>query len=746
MRSALSEPGIVSFDEFEAHLRTRELLRRGSRVRLPDQSFALLAVLLECPGELVAREEIAKRLWPGDTFVDFDHGLNNAVNRLREALGDSADAPRFIETLPRRGYRFIAKTNGSGSVEAAGTSKIPNAGTTFVGNSTDANLEGSVGQPGRRSYRWMIRTIPAIAALAVVLAIQLVRTTHPPSRRTFVLPPEGSTFNLVGDSGGSVALSADGRKLAFVAVDAKARSRIWVRELSKLNADPIEGTEGASFPFWSPDGRWLGFFADGKLKKINPEEGPAITLCDSTFGRGWSWSRSGVIIFAPASHGGIFRIPDSGGVPVAVTKVDTSIHTTHRWPKFLPDGEHFIYLAANHFSDASHNGIYRSSLDDQKTEFLVATDADATYESGYLFYLRKDDLLAQRFDASRGRLEGEPRPTVERVLYDPTIWKAVFDASNNGLMAYQLGVKSIGTQLKWFDRAGKEIGVLGDPGFYWNPRLSRDGRKLAFGRAKPSAGYSDVWVYDIVSGIKSRITLDEFDYGYPLLIQNDTQVIFDGKRQHYNLYVSDSTGSQKPRLVLDIGIDSWPVDISPDGRFLIFAQGNAIGQGKSQLRVYAMNGKTAPYRLLEGDAVERGAVFSPDGRWVAYSSTQSGREDVYVIAFHARPDPGDGVDPSVGRRWQISSSGGYNPRWSRGGRELIYVNEENTLIAVSVSGKAQEFEVGEAHALFHANPLIDRYLLNFDTSPDGNKILVNVSTPERAAPITIVENWPSDFN
>jgi len=274
------------------------------------------------------------------------------------------------------------------------------------------------------------------AALAVLGAIKLERAPLTPSSRSFILPPEGTTFDLIGDTGGSVALSADGTKLAFVAVDSKATARVWVRELKRLTADLIEGTEGASFPFWSPDGRSIGFFADGKLKKISLDGGPAVTLCEAPSGRGGDWNSRGVMIFTPATHAGIYRVPDSGGVATPVTTVDATLHTTHRWPKFLPDDEHFMYLAANHFDDASHNGVYRASLDGKENEFLIATNADATYESGYLFFMRKDVLMVQPFDAKQGRLEGEARPTVERVLYDPRIWKAVFDASDNGVLAY----------------------------------------------------------------------------------------------------------------------------------------------------------------------------------------------------------------------------------------------------------------------------------------------------------------------
>ena len=591
----------------------------------------------------------------------------------------------------------------------------------------------------------MLLAISVIAALAIVIAFRLERAPLPPSSRTFILPPEGAAFDLVGDGGGSVALSTDGTKLAFVAVDSRNTARIWVRELRKLNADPLEGTEGASFPFWSPDGRAIAFFADGKLKKIKLEGGPATTLCDAPFGRGGDWNSRGVIIFAPASHTGISRVPDSGGTATAITAMDETIQTTHRWPKFLPDGEHFLYLAANHFEDSTHNGVYLASLDGKQNEFVIATNADATYKSGYLFFLRKDVLMAQRFDPNRGQFKGEPRPTVERVLYDPSIWKAVFDASENGVMAYQLGVRTQGSRFFWYDRSGKQLGVLDEPSYHWDPNFSHDGKKLAFSKAKPSHGYSDVWVLDLDRGVKTRITPDQYDNGPPILTRDGSRVIFGGKREHYNIYTAAADGNEAPRLVLkDPAGDIWPLDLSPDGRFLLFGKGDRIGKARSQMWIYALDGKSAPYRLLDGDSREVESQFSPDGRWIAYSSTQSGREEVYVIRFH-QDATSDTARAARAKRWQVSSSGGSQPKWRPDGRELFYINSDRGIVAVPVKAEGSGFEMGKTQLLFLSNSIVGLSILDYAVSPNANKFLLNVPTPEGAAPITIVENWLSDF-
>src|SRR5258707_2624256 len=420
--------GCISFGEFQANSKSRELLRRGLRVRLPDQSFLLLAMLLERPGELVTREEISKRLWPADTFVDFDHGLNNAVNRLREALEDSADAPRYVETLPRRGYRFVAEINFNEKAKSITAPAPEPAELESAAETRDAAQAANPPITGRGGkWRRGLWAVPVMGLLVVLWGIRLQTKQALPLSRLYVLPPEGNKFNLSGDSGGSVVIAPDGTELAFVALNVNGVSHVWVRPLGKLVPEEVGGTEGATFPFWSPDGRSIGFFAEGKLKRGNVSGGKTVTLCEAPFGRGGSWNREGVILFAPGHHSGIYKVSDSGGTPIAVTKVDASLHTTHRWPKFLPDGKHFIYMAANHFPDTTHNGVYFDSLDGKENKLVVLTDADADYASGYLFYLRGTTLVTQRFDATEAKLWGQPRLTVERVLYDSSIWKAIFD-------------------------------------------------------------------------------------------------------------------------------------------------------------------------------------------------------------------------------------------------------------------------------------------------------------------------------
>jgi Tol biopolymer transport system component len=588
--------------------------------------------------------------------------------------------------------------------------------------------------------------VPRLRELILGKSFSSIRHVLPPSR-SFVLPPEGTTFNLIGDNGGSVALSADGTKLAFVAVNAKGAALIWVRPLAKLTAEALDGTEGATFPFWSPEGRSLGFFADGKLKKIGLDGGSAVALCDAPFGRGGSWNSRGLIIFAPTSHSGIYRVADSGGVPTPITKVDTSLHTTHRWPRFLPDGNHFIYLATSHYANASHDGVYFSSLDGTESRLVVPTDADVSYASGYLFFRRKNVFMAQPFEPERGQLLSEPRPTVERVLYDPSIWKAVFDVSDNGVMAYQLGDTVSGTQLRWFDRSGAQLGLVGEPRLQFVPRLTPNGWRLAVGVASGGTygGYSHLWVYDLASGVDTKITFSKYDNGWPIWSPDGARVLFAGKRQHYSIYQVAASGTESEKLILDTGSDTWPLDLSHDGRFLLYGQGYGIEHARSRLWIYPMDGDSAPFRLLEGDSVEADGQFSPDGRWVTYTSNESGRLEAYVVPFYATSNLGQARNAALGRKWQISILGGRWPRWRRDGRELFYLALDNTLMLVPVLSHGSVFRIGTPHPLFRINPG-NNYDTSYDVSPDGSRFIINTAPKERTAPITLVENWLSDFN
>jgi Tol biopolymer transport system component len=348
-------------------------------------------------------------------------------------------------------------------------------------------------------------------------------------------------------------------------------------------------------------------------------------------------------------------------------------------------------------------------------------------------------LQVQRFDPDTAKLEGEPRPTGEKVLYDMSIWKLVFDASESGVMAYQLGEKAGGGQLRWFDRSGRELESVGTPSFQGEVQLSPDGKKIATGIGE--VGYSNLWIYDLPRRVRIPITFSKLDHGSPIWTADGRRLIFASKRKYYSLAEIDSSGAGSEKLLLDRGTDIWPLDLSRDGRFLIYGQGIQIGRTKSQLWIYPTTGKEQPFRLFTGDSVETDGQFSPDGRWVAYVSNESGQQQVYLVSFHGTSGS---QSPSIVRqKLQVSVGGGQAPRWRRDGKELFYLAADHMLTSVPVAYKASEVELGAARPLFRVNPGF--LYLSYNVSPDGNRFIVNTAPQEKAAPITLVQNWRSDF-
>ena len=391
MDRSASTPRFIRFSVFELDLRSGDLRKAGARLNLPDQPLQFLTALLERPGELVTRDELRQRLWADDTFVDFEHGLNAAVKRLRDTLGDSADTPRFIETLPRRGYRFIAPVSrGDQSLESR---PVPVRGTERQG----ADEPPRVGHFARRP-RAAVAATSIGAVLVVVLAMLVTPAILKRSRssggdlvRFAIEPPQDARFST------TLALSPDGSRIVFGVVDSHGEDQLWVRSLDALESRALPGTEGGICPFWSPDGRHLGFFAHGRIKTIDVLGGPPETLCDcAPSPRGGSWNREGVIIFAPDSRSALWRVPSTGGPRTPLTTLDPAIRAgSHRWPHFLPDGRHFVYLLLS--GQVEQQGLYVGSIDSGEVIRLVDANSSAVYAPpGYLLFERDGSLRRSR--------------------------------------------------------------------------------------------------------------------------------------------------------------------------------------------------------------------------------------------------------------------------------------------------------------------------------------------------------------
>ena len=554
---------------------------------------------------------------------------------------------------------------------------------------------------------------------------------RPQAIRAFIPPPEKAAFQFIGTGFGTPAVSPDGSRLAFVARRDDGMTLLYVRPLDSIKALPLPGTEGATCPFWSPDGRMLGFFSLGKLRKIDASGGPPLSLADAPVGRGGSWSPEGVIVFAPDQGGPLYRVAAAGGPATPATQLDESrSESTHRWPQFLPDGKHFLYFTRIVQRD-EHNGIRVGSLDGKESPFLLNTEANASYASGHLLYARETTLMAQPFDAARLEFRGDPFPVAEGVQVDFAFSQMTFATSENGVMVYQTGQSEGGSRLSWFDRSGKPAGLLGDQASYFTLALSPDVRRAVVSVIDPRVGAPDVWIFDVMRGLRTRFTFDPGVDNFPIWTADGEEVIFSSIRKgksRFNLYRKSITGSGEDELLLESDRDKFATQCSPDGRSLLFyTRGDPVT--RTDIWVMPLSGDGKPTAILRTEFAEQSPALSPDGRYMAYESDESGRVEIYVSPF-----------PAPSRKWQVSMAGGEKPHWRNDGKEIIYLAPDNKLMTVEVNPTAADFQVGRATALFAIQP--QRPGNVFDMSPDARRFLVNTSIVEQnAQPLTLVVPW-----
>ncbi len=595
------------------------------------------------------------------------------------------------------------------------------------------------------SAAWKVTTLMTRERLAwfagVVVLLSILGATY--FRRptanvsptwSYMVAPEHTAFSYFA---GPVTVSPDGRKLAFVASTSDGKDSIWVRSLDSPNAQELPGTEGASYPFWSADGRSLGFFTGGKLKTIEASGGPVLTICDAPGTRGGAWGPDGTILFS-GTWTPIYRVSASGGAAVPITTLSQPA-LSNRWPHFLPDGRHFLYLEAN-FSGGSGESasVYVASLDSKENKLLFHVRSNVSYSNGYLLFMRERTLMAQPFDVKGLQTTGEPFPIAEHVQFDELVWGGVFSVSENGVLAYQGGASQSNSQILVFDRKGTQVARLGEPANYIQGRISPDGQKVISDILDPSAGNYQLSVW---SGNNwSRLTFGSWRTVFGVWSPDGRRIIFSSnKNGPYNLYAKESNGTGNEEVLFESASSKFPTSWSPDGRYVAY---NTTRPEKRKVEVWILPlfGDRKPFPFLQADFDVGQARFSPDGRWVAYSADESGRVNVYVTPFQQ----GRG-------KWQISSEGGSMPRWRRDGKELFYLSGTGEIMAVEVNGTGQDFQAGAVHPLFR--PILktgpSRYDLSptaeqigYDSSPDGQRFIVNSpADASSASAITLVTNW-----
>ncbi len=534
---------------------------------------------------------------------------------------------------------------------------------------------------------------------------------------------------------GSFAVSPDGQRVVLRGI-AQGKVLLWMRALDSLTIQPLAGTEEAIYPFWSSDSRFIGFFSGGKLKKIEASGGPVQTLCDATEGRGGAWNSEGVIIFAPREASPLYRVPAAGGAPVPLTKLDESRkEVSHLHPHFLPDGRHFLYLAMSPQRESA--GIYVGSLDKQETKLLVNSDFSAIYAPGYLLFLRDRTLMAQSFDDKRLELVGEPFPVAEEVDSLRAGFRfALFSVSQTGVLVYRSG-SSDSSQLIWFDREGKQLGMVGPRANYAVPWLSPDEKRVAFSGAGPEGGNADIWLIELARGTLTRFTFDPAADLSPVWSPDGSRILFASDRDGIaDLYVRAASGAGKDEALVKSNNRKIATDWSMDGKFILYQENDP--KTGYDIWVLPLSGEQKPFPFLQTEFDERQGRFSPDGKWIAYVSNESGKWQVYVQSF-----------PAPGSKWQVSTDGGAQPQWRRDGKELFYLAADRKIMAVDTSQSSHTFDAGALKALFELRiqsvglPGIRNF---YAASGDGQRFLVTALLEEpTTTPTTVVLNWTADL-
>jgi serine/threonine protein kinase len=609
---------------------------------------------------------------------------------------------------------------------------------TESGSETGAPIAVIARRRRREGLAWTIVGLCTVALITLTWITFRLPSDAPRVIRASILPPEGTALSSIANHPGPVIISPDGTRLAFVARRSEGSTHLWVRSLDSHEAKALPDTEGATRAFWSADSRFLGFFADHKLKKVDASGGPPFTLADAPDSRGGTWNREGVIVFAPNWTGPLYRVSANGGEVIPATKIDVQRQqSTHRYPYFLPDGNHFVFLVRRVSAGIGEEpAIMVGSLDSMDGVTVVHTASNVAFASGHLLFVRQGTLMAQPFDVDRIQTAGEAFPIVKNLLMDERFSLGVFSASQNGLLAYQTGVASTSAQLHWVDRSGKRLEPVGSrENYYFDScaRLSPDGTRIVISIMDLETGLSDIWLHDLGRGLRTRFSFERADSTNAVWSPDGTRVLFSAFRgPQTDFIIKAATGAGAQETVSSLP-DIWaePLSWSSDGRFvLIQPQSTELNLG---LWLLPLEGDRTPRPFLDTQADETMGLFSPDGRFVTYVSNTSGRNEVYVVPF---PDPGG--------QWQVSTQGGTEPRWRSDGKELYYFTPDNWLIAAQVNMEGDHFEIGGIQQLFQARESGD--IWRYDVAQDGERFLVLAPLiDEAASPIHLVVNWPEEL-
>jgi len=719
-----SSPQKLVFGPFTFEQSSGELQKHGVRVRLQGQPLQILAALIRQPGEVVSRDEFHRQLWNGTTFVDFEQGLNAAMNRLRQVLGDSADRPRYIETEPGRGYRFIAQVQG-------GVSKP----IVVMESKAAPAVTPVVVRERRRGLPWWLAAAGVLAGLA---GGYLFRARQPPSAEMLqfsVAPPVGFAIE-AGSSRQTFALSPDGSRLAYTAMNSSGVFQTFIREFDALESRPLANSNGSYSLFWAPDGRSIFLTMRGKLKRSDLDgsqqvvgDTPGMMLTAAVRGRD-------LLISGRSAN---YIVPVSGGTPQPVKEI-------YQWPQMLPDGRHLIYTVLD-----SRLGRHRASVvnfgDPASAKFLIDSDSRVMYApsvlnsgSGHLLFVRAGALLAQHFDPRTLRVSGQPVTVAPRVYsFNPT-GAADFSVSGNGALAYKRYFSR--SQLAWVNRRGEVLRMIGPANVNLKQaRLSPDGKTIATAILDPERGVNDTWLIDAATGNARQIVAGRGQNDNATWSPDSAKLVFNRAYDTPPKLFLRGVGERDPEESLPPGYFQLATDWSPDGRFIAFTNtsfAHIENELKGDIWLIDLSRKRQVVHLVKSPFHEANATFSPDGRWLAFTSNESGRSEIYLQGFEAGELP-----RLVGERHQGSREGAISLRWARDGKELFYLASDGYLYALPIT-LSPKLKIGAATRLFEISTEARAAMhspFGFDVSADRQRILIPIVTASTRSEIVVIRNW-----
>jgi serine/threonine protein kinase/Tol biopolymer transport system component len=667
-----------------------------------------------------------KRLFTGETTSDTLAAVIRAEPDWNEL---PAQTPWRIRELLQR----CLKKDPRQRLQSIGDARIALEEAVSGGPQYESAVTGGVKPPLQRTSQKILPWATA-ALLAIITALLAVgyffRASEPaPALVSQIEPPPNSVFEATAGQPGMLALSPDGQRLAFVAKDSDGRMRLWVRPLNSLTAQPLDGTDGARFPFWSPDSRSIGFFAAGKLNRIDASGASLLALADAEIGQGASWSSDGTIVFAPGLAASLFRVSASGGELQQVTNFSPIRKDfAHRWPQFLPDGKHFLFFVWS--ADSENTGVYVGSLDGGEPKMVLGNPSDAVFvPPNHLLFVRQETLVTEHFDPASFQLSGDVSPLVEHFPSEIGFFAGPFTFSFNGILVYAAGAPAfVSTRLLWLDRSGRQIGETGAPGFYETVSISPDGSSLATSMSDAEI-HGVILVFDLRTGLSRRLNFSN-SFNVAAVWSSDGKTLaFHSSRDggnHIFQKPADGSGSTTP-LFADKDLEQAAAFVtwSPDGRYLVFVRG--IGpNGSRGIWARPLFGDGKPFPVVQGAA--SAPKVSPDGKWLAYVGNDSGRNTVYVVPF-----------PRGSGKWQVSANGGSNPHWRSDGRGILYLSSDRQIMSAAVVEQGSTLAVGKVQPLFRPN-----IAAGWDVTPDGQKFLIISPVEQKGSqPLTLVTNWPA---